>query len=121
MKQFVNALPNLKIVSCTFSKRFLICRRPKYVKEGVFVGPDTRIKNLMFDEDFPFTMAEVEREAWIAFKSVVTKFLGNNKDSDYVVTVANMLEKFEVLGCLMRLKNNFLNSHLEFFPKILVQ
>jgi hypothetical protein len=29
---------------------------------------------------------------WIAFKSVVTKFLGNNKDPDYVTIVANMLE-----------------------------
>jgi hypothetical protein len=75
----------------------------------------------MFDEDFLLTMTEVEREAWIAFRSVVTKFLRNNKDPDYVVTVANMLEKFEVLGCLMSLKNQFLNSHLEFFPKILVQ
>jgi hypothetical protein len=32
----------------------------------------------MFDEDFLLMMTEVEREAWIAFKSVVTKFLGNN-------------------------------------------
>jgi hypothetical protein len=118
MKQFVNAFPNLEIVSCTFAKCFLICRRPNYVKEGVFVSPDTRIKKLMFDEDFPFTMAEVEREAWIAFRSVVVKFLGNNKNPDYVVAVANMLEKFEALGCLMGLKIHFLNSH---FPKILVQ
>jgi hypothetical protein len=65
---------------------------------------------------------EVEREAWIAFKSVVTKFLGNNKDPDYVTVVANMLEKFKVLRCLMNLKTNFLNSHLYFFPpKMLVQ
>jgi hypothetical protein len=33
----------------------------------------------MFDEDFLLTMTEVEREAWIDFKSVVTNFLGNNK------------------------------------------
>jgi hypothetical protein len=45
-------------------------------------------------------MTEVEREAGIATKSVVTKLLGNN----YVTTVANTLEKFEVLGCLMSLK-----------------
>jgi hypothetical protein len=43
-------------------------------------------------------MTEVEREAWIAFKSVVTKFLGDSNDSDYVTTVANLLEKFKVLG-----------------------
>jgi hypothetical protein len=72
---------------------------------GVFVGPD--IRKLMFDEDFLLAMTEVETEAWIAFKSVVTKFLGNNKDPDYVTIVANMLEKFKVLGCLTSLKIHF--------------
>jgi hypothetical protein len=48
--------------------------------KGVFVGPD--IRKLMFDEDFLLTMTKVEIEAWIAFRSVVTKFLGNNKDPD---------------------------------------
>jgi hypothetical protein len=73
----------------------------------------------MFDEDVLLTMTEVEVE--IAFNSVVTNFLGNNKDPGYVTIVANMLEKFKVLGCLMSLKIRFLNSHLDFFPKILVQ
>jgi hypothetical protein len=62
-------------------------------------------------------MTEVEREAWIAFKRVVAKFLGNNKDPDYVTIVANMLEKFKVFRCLMSLKIHFLNSHLDFFPR----
>jgi hypothetical protein len=66
-------------------------------------------------------MTEVEREAWIAFKSVVTKLLGNNKGPDYVNIVANMLENFKVLGCLMNIKIHFLNLHLDFFPKILMQ
>jgi hypothetical protein len=72
------------------------------LKVGFVVGPDTR--KLMFDEVFLLTMTEVEREAWIAFKSVVTKFPGNIKDPDYVTMVTNMLEKFKVLGCLMSLK-----------------
>jgi hypothetical protein len=63
-------------------------------------------------------MIEVEREAWIAFKNVVTEFLGKNKDPDYVTVVATMLGKFKALGCLMSLKIHFLNSHLDFFPKI---
>jgi hypothetical protein len=84
------------------------------LKEGVFVGPDKR--KLMSNEDFRFTMTEVEREAWIIFKSVVTKFLGNNKDPDYVTNVANMLEKFKVLWCLTSTKIHFLKSHLDFFP-----
>jgi hypothetical protein len=62
----------------------------------------------MFDEDFLLTMTEVEREAWRVFKSVVTKFLGNNEDPDYVTVVANMLEKVEVLGSLMSLEIHFL-------------
>jgi hypothetical protein len=41
-------------------------------------------------------MTLVERETWIAFKSVVTKSLGNNKDHDYVTIVANIPEKFKV-------------------------
>jgi hypothetical protein len=84
------------------------------LKVGIFVGPD--IRKLMFDEDFLLTVTDVEREAWIAFKSVVTKFLGN-KDPDYVTTVANTLEKFKVLGCLMSLKIHIFNSHLDIFPK----
>jgi hypothetical protein len=71
----------------------------------------------MFDEDFFLTMTEVERQSWIAFASVVSKFLGNNKDPDYVTVVANMLEKLKVLGYLMSLKTHFLNSHLDFFPE----
>jgi hypothetical protein len=79
----------LETVSSTFAKRFPHLSEAK-LKEGVFVGPD--IRKLMFDEDFLLTMTEVEREAWIAFRSVVTKFLRNNKDPDYVTTAANMLE-----------------------------
>jgi hypothetical protein len=75
----------------------------------------------MFDEDFLLTMTEVEREAWIVFKRAVTKFLGNNKGPDCVTIIANVLEKFKVLGCLICLKIQFLISHLDIFPKILVQ
>jgi hypothetical protein len=72
----------------------------------------------MFDEDFLLTMTEVEGEAWIAFGSFVTKFLGNNKEPDYVVTVANILEKSKVLGCLLSLKIHFFNSHLELYQEL---
>jgi hypothetical protein len=82
------------------------------LNEGVFVGPD--IRKLIFNEDFLFMMTEVERKDWTALKSVVTKFLGNNKDHDYITTVTNMLEKFKVLECLTSLKIHFLNLHLDF-------
>jgi hypothetical protein len=71
----------------------------------------------MFDEDFLLTMIEVERDTWIAFRHVFTKFLEIRKDPDYVTIIANMLEKFEVLGCLMSLKLHFLKQHLYFFPE----
>jgi hypothetical protein len=45
------------------------------LKEGIFVGPDTR--KLISDEMFETAMLNVEREAWIAFKDVVRKFLGD--------------------------------------------
>jgi hypothetical protein len=87
------------------------------LKEGVFVSPDTR--KLTFEEDFLLTMTEVEREAWIAFKSIITKFLRNNKDPDYVTTAANMLEKFKVLGCLMSLKIHIFIRTWIIFPEYL--
>jgi hypothetical protein len=119
MKQFVKALPKTGNCFKYLCETFPHLSEAK-LKEGVFVGPDKR--KLMFDEDFLLTMTEVERQAWIAFKSVVTKFLGNKKDPDYVNIVANMLGKFKVLGCLMSLKIHFLNWYLDiFFSKTLVQ
>jgi hypothetical protein len=119
MKQFAKALPKNGNCFRYVCKKFPHLSEAK-LKEVMFVGPD--IRKLMFDEDFLLTMTEVEREAWIAFKSVVTKFLGNNKDPDYVIIVANMLETFKVLGCVMSLKLHFLKFVLGFFPlKILVQ
>jgi hypothetical protein len=118
IKQFVKALPKTgNCFKCLCNKSPHLSEAK--LKEDVFVGPD--IRKLMFNENFLLMMTEVEREAWISFKRVVTKFLGNNKDPDYVTIVANMLEKFKVLGCLMSLKIHFLNLHLDFFPKILVQ
>jgi hypothetical protein len=117
-KQFVKALPKTGNCFKCLCKTFLHLSEAK-LKEGVFIGPD--IRKVMMDDDFLLTMTEVEREALIAFKSVVTTFLGNNKDPEYVTIFENMLEEFKVFGCLMRLKFHFLNSHLEFFPEILVQ
>jgi hypothetical protein len=114
MKQFVKALPKTGNCFKYLCKTFPHLSEAK-LKEGIFVGPD--IRKLMLCDDFLLTMTEVEREASIAFRNVVSKFLGNNKDPDYVTIVANMLEKFKVLGCLMSLKIHFLNTHLDFFPE----
>jgi hypothetical protein len=93
MKQFVKALPKTGNCFKYIYKNLSDLSEAKQ-EEGVFVGPD--IRKLMFDKDFLLTMTEVKREAWTAFKRAFTKFLGNNKDSDCVTTVANMREKFKV-------------------------
>jgi hypothetical protein len=76
IKQFVKVLPKTGNCFKCHCKTFSHLSEAK-LKADVFVGPD--IRKLMFDEDFLLTMTEVEREAWIAFKSVVTKFLGEQQ------------------------------------------
>jgi len=85
------------------------------LKEGVLVGPD--IRQLMADPLFITTMTDPQREGFIAFKEVITKFLGYNKDPNYKQIVRRMLKAFEALGCLMSLKVHFLHSHLDYFPE----
>jgi hypothetical protein len=84
------------------------------LQEGIFVGPG--IRKLILDDIFETTMSTVEREAWIALKDVISKFLGNYRDQNYKNTVNHMLDKFKGLGCNMSLKVHFLDSHLGYFP-----
>ena len=49
--------------------------------------------------------------------AVVSKFLGNTKNSDYQSIVGNMLACFEALGCRTSLKVHFLHAHLDYFPQ----
>ncbi|KAK5642437.1 hypothetical protein RI129_008604 [Pyrocoelia pectoralis] len=62
-------------------------------------------------------MTDPQREGWIAFKEVIEKFLGNNKDPNYKQIVKRMLKAFQALGCLMSLKVHFLYSHIDYFPE----
>lgn len=75
MKQFVKALP--KDGQCPMLQIFL--SEAKLV--GVFVGPYIR-RMMMFDPQFELHIKLNEKQAWIAFKEVVRKFLGNKKDPD---------------------------------------
>jgi hypothetical protein len=95
MKQFLKALPKTGNCFKYLFKKFPYLSEAE-LKEGVFFGPD--IGKPMFDKDVLLTMTEVETQACIAFKSVVTKFLGNNKDPDYVTIIVNMIDKCKVLG-----------------------
>jgi hypothetical protein len=119
MKQFVKALPKTGNCFKCLCKKFPYLSEAK-LTDGFFVGPG--IRKLMVNEDFPLTMTGVETEVWIAFDSVVTTFMRNSKDPNYVTIVANVIQTYEVLGCLISLNIHFLNSHLDsFFEKILVQ
>lgn len=114
MKQFVKSLQ--KDGDCF---KYLCTKFPKLseakLKEGVFTGPD--IRKLLTDPSFVETMNEKEKEAWVSFKDVVRKFLGNTKDPNYKTIVQRMLAAYEAQGCKMSLKVHFLHSHIDYFPE----
>lgn len=83
------------------------------IKEGIFVGP--QIRHLLKDLTFEAKLNTTEKKAWIAFREVCAKFLGNEKSRDYRKIVQELLTSYKTLGCNMSLKIHFLHSHLDFF------
>jgi hypothetical protein len=71
----------------------------------------------MKDKAFESKMQDNEKEAWNAFRDVVLKFLGNQKDPNFKRIIRKMLTEFKDLGCSMSLKVHFLASHLDYFPE----
>lgn len=71
-----------------------LCKKCPHLSEiklkGFFVG-------LIFEA----MNSTKENEAWVLFKEIVTKFLGNIKASNNEPNVANLIDKFKTLGCLM--------------------
>lgn len=57
-----------------------------------------------------------EKKAWVSFKEVITKFLGNENDPEYVTIVANMLQKLRKNWMIVEPECSILNSHLDYFP-----
>lgn len=114
MKQFVRALP--KEGHCF---KHIIKALPglsiEKIKAGVFDGP--QIRQLMKDEKFIETMSELEKNAWLSFKEIATKFLGNTRAENYTEIVQKLLDSYKTLGCNMSIKLHFLHSHLDKFPK----
>ena len=90
MKQFVKALPKDGDWFTYLCKQFPHLSEAK-LKEGIVVGSD--IRKLMFDSNFEATMNEKENEAWISFKEVVIKFLGNMKAPNYKLIVADIVTR----------------------------
>ena len=114
MKQFVKALNKKGACFKYIQEKFPNLSAEK-VREGVFVGP--QIRKLTKDLQFLSTMTDVEKNAWLSFTEVISKFLGNTKDPDYKNIVESMLASYEALGCRMSLKVYFLHAHLDYFPQ----
>jgi hypothetical protein len=114
MKQFVKALDREGDCFKYLGEKFSGLPEAK-LKEGVFVGPD--IFRLMKEKAFESEMQDNEKEVWNAFRDVVLKFLGNQKDPNFRRIVRKMLTMFKDLGCSMSLKVHFLASHLDYYPE----
>jgi len=70
----------------------------------------------MKDEIFVTKENNIERFAWQSFKNVVENFLVNHKSKNYEELVAELIENYRQLRCLMNLKLHFLKLHLQYFP-----
>jgi len=114
MKNFVKALDNDSDAFRYLRNKFPELSDAK-VTEGVFIGP--QIRKIIADSHFQDLLSDTERDAWVAFKSVVANFLGNNKSAEYVNIVEKCISAYRQLGCNMSLKIHLLDSHLDFFPE----
>ena len=112
LKQFVKALDYNSAALHRIRKMFPHLSDAK-MKGGVFTGPQIRV--MLASRDLKQTMPVVERNAWKAFRMVVTYFLGNSKCENYKDIVEYLIQHYEVLACRMTLKLNYLHSLLECF------
>jgi hypothetical protein len=85
------------------------------IREGIFIGP--QIREMIQDKQFNEDLNETERIAWLPFKRICNDFLGNHKAANYQGVVCDLLPLSKAMGCNMRMKNHFLQSHLDFFPE----
>ena len=114
MKNFVKALDKNSDAFRYLCNKFPELSYAK-VKEGVFIGP--QIRKIIADSHFEDLLSRTEKKAWLAFKSVVANFLGNNKSPNYVNIVQKCISAYKLMGCNMSLKIHLLDSHLDFFPE----
>ncbi|KAJ4451470.1 hypothetical protein ANN_02932 [Periplaneta americana] len=85
------------------------------IAAAIFNGP--QIRELMQNETFPQSMSEFEKSAWLVYRKVTGKFLGNKKSENYEEIVEEMSQSFKNLGCrIISVKVHFLNSHIDYFP-----
>jgi hypothetical protein len=114
MKNFVKALDKNGKGSAFLKRKFPRVSEAK-LSAGIFDGP--QIRELMTDNQFTAALNRKEKKAWLAFKTIVTDFLGNHRSPQYQAEVKNLLQCFKLLGARMSLKLHFLSSHLDYFPQ----
>jgi hypothetical protein len=83
------------------------------VRGGIFTGP--QIPVMLACRGLEQTMTVVERNAWEAFRMVVTYLLGKNKCKHYEEIVESLIQHYEVQHCRMSVKLPYLHLHLEIF------
>ena len=113
MKQFVTAL-NTEGDCFKYIQRKFHKKSEAKVKAGIFDGPE--IRRLIRDGNFLYSMTELEKNAWLSFKNIVTNFLGNKKSLNYKSEIKELLCNYQKLGCLMSIKLHFFESHVDYFP-----
>ena len=82
-------------------------------KGGIFTRPQICV--MVASRDPEQTMTVVERNAWGAFRMVVTYFLGKNKCEKYEEIVKSLIQQYEILVCRLPVKLQNLHSNREFF------
>ena len=114
MKQFVKGLDKTGQCFQYISSAFTRLSNEK-LRAGIFDG--LQIRKLIKDPNFQHSMNEIELASWLSFVEVFQSFLGNHKADNYKDIVQKLLDNFQALGINMRIKLDFLHSHLDKFPE----
>ena len=80
MKQFTKALDQEGQCFMYLRKQFEKLSDAK-IKEEIFDGP--QIRKMFKDKNFILHMNEIEKSAWLSFKSMVENFLRHHKSHDH--------------------------------------
>ncbi|KAK9891777.1 hypothetical protein WA026_016575 [Henosepilachna vigintioctopunctata] len=106
MKRFVKAMTTERDCFEYIISAFPSLSHEK-IKARVFDGP--QIRQLLKKN----VMTEPEKNARLAFKSIVKDFLGNTRAAqNYIEIVQQLSESLKKLGCNMSIQLHFLHNHL---------